>query len=167
MLLKSQVSRILSYIDALGTYSRTSVWASGLHYSVFAWCFFSCHFFSQGQSVTVPCWATLKASSIGSMHQGLRIVSILAINLLKCHQEAETDALLSVHQEPSSLFLYPGKHLIKCEQCSIILNTHMLMSLEERHLAASNWYRLALKLLHDQWDLGIEWQRERGKKRSV
>lgn len=37
----------------------------------------------------------------------------------------------------------------------------MLMQLEKSHLAASNWYKVALKLLHDQWDLGMEWQREK------
>lgn len=39
----------------------------------------------------------------------------------------------------------------------------MLMQLEKSHLAASNWYKVALKLLHDQWDLGMELQRERKK----
>lgn len=136
MLLKSQMPRILIYIDAFGTCSRMSACLRLM--------------LSQGQSVSASCRATLKASRISSVHQRLHIVSILAIILLKCRQEADRCAIVC------SLFLYHGNHLIKCEQFSLILNTHMLMSLEERHLAASNWYRVALKLLRDQWDLGME-----------
>ena len=81
---------------------------------------------------------------------------------IKCHEGVARGALLSIYREPPFLFLYHGDHLIKCEQSSIFLNTHMLIILEERHLAASNWYRVAFKLFRDQWDLAMERQRERG-----